>query len=135
MLGVQLEIAFVTLKRIKRECHEDAGHCLVEVLHGWLKNKASWKGLVDALRSPAVDEVSLADNIERERCHPCSLPDLPEYIDGDNFYRNGAHSTRPHYSASVPANLGRYIPKHEYHRSSEPKCLPETGNDILGCPK
>ena len=138
MLGVQLEIAIGTLKRIKQECREDAGHCLVEVLHEWLKNKPSWKGVVDALRSPAVDEKSLADNIEREHCHCCSLPDLPEDVDDDIFYRMGAHSTRSHstrshYSASVPANLWRYVPKHEYRRLSEPNHPPESGNDIVGC--
>jgi len=130
MLGVQLEIAIGTLKRIKQECREDAGHCLVEVLNEWLKNNPSWKGVVDALRSPAVDEKSLADNIEREHCHHCSLPDLPEDVGDDIFYRKGGHSTRP---ASVPTNFWLYVPKHEYHRSSEPNCLPETGNDIVGC--
>ena len=131
-LGIQLEIAIGTLKRINQECREVASHCLVEVLVEWLKNKPSWKGLVEALRSPAVDEESLADNIERERCHHCSLPDLPEDSD-DIFCRKGAHSTRSHYSASVPANLWRYVPKHEYRRLSEPNHPPESGNDIVGC--
>jgi len=137
-LGIQLGIAIGTLERINQDCREDAGLCLVKVLNEWLKNKPSWKGLVCALRSPAVDEESLADNIGREHCYRCSLPDLPEDIDDDILYRKGAHSTRSHstrshYSASVPANLWLYVPKHEYHRSSEPNCLPETGNDILGC--
>jgi len=127
-----------TLKHIKQECHEVAGCCLVEVLHEWLMNNPSWKGVVDALRSPTVDEKSLADNIEREHCHHCSLPDIPEDVDDDIFYRKGAHSTRSHstrshYSASVPANLWQYIPKHEYRRLSEPNRLPESGNDIVGC--
>ena len=83
----------------------------LEVLHEWLKNNPSWKGVVDALRSPAVDEKSLADNIEREHCHHCSLPDLPEDVDDDIFYRKGAHSTRSHstrshYSASVQLTCG-----------------------------
>ena len=132
-LGIQLKIAVGTLERINQECREDAGLCLVKVLNEWLKNNPSWEGLVHALRSPAVDEVSLANNIQREHCHRCSLPDLPEDIDGDIVYRKGAHSTRPHCSSSVPANLWLYVPKHEYHRSSGPNCLPETGNNILGC--
>lgn len=132
-LGIQLEIAIGTLKGIKQECREVAGLCLVEVLNEWLKNKPSWKGLVEALRSPAVSETSLAHYIASKYCHHCSLPDLPEDVGDDIFYRKGAHSTQSHYSASVPANLWRYVPKHEYRRLSEPNHLPESGNDILGC--
>jgi len=131
ILGVQLEIAFGTLKRINQECREDAGQCLVELLHEWLKNKPCWKDLVDALRSPAVNEKSLAENIGREHCPYRSLTDLHEDV-GDGLED---HSTRSPYSASAPAKWQRYVSKHGYRRLSElnhlPDHLPESDPKVL----
>ena len=127
--GVQLEIDTGTLKRIQRDCKEDVAQCMVELLIEWRKNKpASWKGIVEALKSRAVSETSLADYIESKYCRHHNLSGLPEEFGDDHSSQQGDFSTQPCYSSSVPANLMHYAPKRECRRLSEPNRLPESGN-------
>ena len=75
-LGVQLHIDTGTLDRIQQDGRGDVGHCLLELLIDWCQRKGnpSWNDIVKALRSKAMGEQSLADDIEGKYCLSQSAP-------------------------------------------------------------
>ena len=70
-IGVELDVSPATLDNIKTQFHDNAGHCLREMLKVWLKGvDCSWKVIVAALKSKALRESTgtLATEIEKEYC-------------------------------------------------------------------
>ena len=68
-VGMQLRVSVATLDAIKK-LYNDPSDCLMETLKTWLKTYPSptWSNIVDSLGSSVVDEVRLADNLERKYC-------------------------------------------------------------------
>ena len=70
-IGVELDVSPATLDNIKTQFHDNAGHCLREMLKVWLKGvSCSWRVIVAALKSKALRENTgtLATDIEKEYC-------------------------------------------------------------------
>ena len=145
-LGVQLDIDSGTLKRIEQDGH-DVGHCLLELLIEWRKGDPSWKNIVNALRSNAMGEQSLADDIEGKYCNclsqsaPTSFPALcnsdsfqeqsfPDFVGDPQMGENSQHPIPQ--TASVPAGLA-YAQQPGYRRISMPAYLPRSGNEPMLC--
>ena len=69
-IGVMLKVSVVTLYSIMTQ-YDDPGDKLREVLKTWLRTapKPTWQDIVDALKSPVVDELRLARDIEAKYRH------------------------------------------------------------------
>ena len=68
--GVQLQISFETLKHIQSD-NRTTAECLLEMLTVWLKQihaPHTWDILIDALESPPVGEMALADQLRAKYC-------------------------------------------------------------------
>ena len=64
MLGVALHVEQHQLKRIKSN-NRDAQECQNDMLYSWISTgNATWSGLVEALRSPLLDNQQLAREVE-----------------------------------------------------------------------
>ena len=64
MLGVALNLEQHQLKRIKYD-NREAQECQNDMLYSWISTgNATWSGLVEALRSPLLDNQQLAQEIE-----------------------------------------------------------------------
>ena len=64
MLGVALHVEQHQLQRIKYN-NRDAQECQSDMLYSWISTgNATWSGLVEALRSPLLDNQQLAQEIE-----------------------------------------------------------------------
>ena len=76
-VGVCLEVDGGTLDAIRVQ-YADPKDRLREMLCKWLKSKhpSTWKFLIDALRSPIVDEARLADTLEKRYVSP-GIVNLP----------------------------------------------------------
>ena len=73
-VALQLPVEFSELKKIE-EGHAQISDRVLNALHAWLESdtEASWKKVVDALRS--IDKNVLAKEIEEEFCrHPATQP-------------------------------------------------------------
>ena len=68
-LGLQLKVRTGTLDRIQTQ-FPDPRRQLLEMLKTWLTtgDNASWKNLIDALRSRSVEESQLASVLETKYC-------------------------------------------------------------------
>ena len=69
-LGIQLQVSFETLKHIQSDNCTTA-ECLLEMLTVWLKQihpPHTWDILIDALESPPVGEMALADQLRAKYC-------------------------------------------------------------------
>ena len=68
-IGVELKVKTSTLKSIEAK-YDDPKDCLREVITEWLKagDHATWKSLVDALRTRVIDEPKLATELEAKYC-------------------------------------------------------------------
>ena len=70
-IALELKMPLDNVDNIKSRCTEDKD-CLLEALRWWLKRanpKPGWSDLIDALRSPIVDENHLADDLQRKYYH------------------------------------------------------------------
>ena len=66
-LGILLGIDHSKLKIIANENLEKYKPCLTDMLATWLSSgRATWRGLVKALRSPLVDKNDIAEKIARQ---------------------------------------------------------------------
>ena len=64
MLGTALKVEQHQLRRIKCN-NREAQDCQNDMLYSWISTgNASWSGLVEALRSPLLDNQQLAQEIE-----------------------------------------------------------------------
>ena len=64
MLGVALNLEQHQLKRIEYD-NREAQKCQNDMLYSWISTgNATWSGLVEALRSPLLDNQQLAQEIE-----------------------------------------------------------------------
>ena len=69
-VGLKLGVESHTLDSIKAEFN-DPIECLREVFKPWLKGtnpRATWRALIDALRSCLIGEDKLADQLEAKFC-------------------------------------------------------------------
>ena len=67
-IGLQLLLNADTLDNIISNCGSSPRDCLLEVLKKWLRRVnpyPTWKAIVDALKSAAVGEQMLAEQLER----------------------------------------------------------------------
>ena len=66
-IGIQLGIDYYTLKGFEQQHKDDLSRCLSEMLHCWLKGNGKscvkWETIVEALRSPSINETGLAEKI------------------------------------------------------------------------
>lgn len=70
-IGVQLNVDHTVLEDIETKHAGDVYRQLSSMLQEWLKNgskTASWREIVEALRSPSVDTTSLASNLKINKC-------------------------------------------------------------------
>ena len=70
-IGIQLDFEDGELKNIGKD-HAEVKDRLREMLNVWLKRVdpvPSWNALIDALKAPTVDEMRLAENLEKKYCH------------------------------------------------------------------
>ena len=64
MLGVALNVEQHQLRRIESR-YRDPQECLNHMIYSWISSgNATWSGLVEALRSPLMDNHKLAQEIE-----------------------------------------------------------------------
>ena len=72
-IGLQLDIPHTTLDCFKQN-YSDQSDLIREVLKCWLKTvvdpSPSWEAIVTALRSPSVNEKSIAAQLESKYCTP-----------------------------------------------------------------
>lgn len=64
-IGLELKVAYPTLNNIEAK-YSDSKDCLREVIVEWLKatDHPTWQSLIDALRTPVIDEPKLAAKLE-----------------------------------------------------------------------
>ena len=77
-LGLELGLTADYLDTIKK-ANDDPQDCLRELLRHWLSGvdpQPSWKALVAALRSPAVNYPALANDIGQKRCSTAAEPQI-----------------------------------------------------------
>ena len=69
-LGIQLGIRPSNLESIRVD-HHTSGRCFIEMLQVWLKTspQPTWEAIVEALKSPIVEDHILAAKIEAKYCH------------------------------------------------------------------
>ena len=70
-VGIQLDVPTFQLGNIERKTGDSMDQ-LRDTLDYWMNNdpSPSWRGLVDALKSPSVGAKRLAQKIEEEYCDP-----------------------------------------------------------------
>ena len=72
-IGLQLNVPYTTLDSF-RQLYSDPSDLLREMLKFWLKTAVdpppTWETVVTALRSPSVNEKSVAAQLEAEYCLP-----------------------------------------------------------------
>ena len=74
-IALELGMQMGDIANIKSECNGNKD-CLLEVLQWWLKRvtpKATWDGLVEALKSCVVGECHLADDLQKKYCQQGTL--------------------------------------------------------------
>ena len=71
-LGIELDIPVGTLDAIKLANFHQPDDCVTAMIKEWLQSpaelKCTWKALVEAIKSPIVDNPSLALEIEKKYC-------------------------------------------------------------------
>ena len=70
-LGLKLGLKPDVLDTIKIQCSGDPSECFQVTLKDYLKTITpwpSWMALVEALRSPIVDQPQLAEKVEKKYC-------------------------------------------------------------------
>ena len=75
-MGLKLKLKANTLDAIKSKCSGDPSECFREILKRYLQRVTplpSWRSLVEALRSPIVDQPQLAEEVERRYCQALKL--------------------------------------------------------------
>ena len=73
-LGLGLGLKFDVLDTIKTRCSGNPMECFRDTLKDYLKTVTpSWRALVEALRSPIVDQPQVAEKVEKKYC-PASRP-------------------------------------------------------------
>ena len=68
-LGLQLGVSHRALKIIQMENHHVVEHCFREMLAKWLQMtnpRPTWQCLIAALRSPLVNQLCLASELESD---------------------------------------------------------------------
>ena len=66
-IGIQLDMAVVDLEVIRRDQNATTDECMTEMLIKWLRNACNpptWNCIVNALRSPTVNLMHMAETIE-----------------------------------------------------------------------
>ena len=66
-IGIQLDMAVVDLEVIRRDQNATTDECMTEMLIKWLRNACNpptWKCIVNALRSPTVSLMHMAETVE-----------------------------------------------------------------------
>ena len=71
-VGVQLKVPLADLRSIRADFRDKSSDCLLEMLSAWLSrtepSPPSWQRVVDALSSPAVDRLDVAERIRKSYC-------------------------------------------------------------------
>ena len=70
-MGLKLGLKVDTLDAIKQQCCGDPRDCFQEMLKNYLKKTnplPSWRSLIEALKSPTVDQPQLAKKLEKQYC-------------------------------------------------------------------
>ena len=68
-LGLKLGLKPDVLDAIETQCSENPDKCFRETLKDYLKTVTpSWRALVEALRSPIVNQPQLAEKVENKYC-------------------------------------------------------------------
>ena len=68
-LGLKLGLKSDVLDTIKIQCSEDPSNCFRDTLKDYLKTiTPSWRALVEALKSPTVNQPQLAEKVEKNYC-------------------------------------------------------------------
>ena len=72
-VGVQLKVPLADLRSIRADFRDKSSDCLLEMLSVWLSrtepSPPSWQRVVDALSSPAVDRLDVAERIRKLYCN------------------------------------------------------------------
>ena len=78
-LGIQLQVDVSTLDCIKVQ-YDDPGDQLREVVKVWLTSieNPTWGGMIEALKSPVIDDTLLARELQQKYCFSCQTP-----VDGE----------------------------------------------------
>ena len=80
-IGLQLDIPHTTLDCFKQN-YSDQSDLMREMLKEWLKTAVdqhpTWEAVVTALRSPSVNEKSIAAKLESKHCAPIQLMHIGE---------------------------------------------------------
>ena len=79
-IGLNLGVPVGTLNAIRVQYRDNPQDCLREVLMVWLKAvdpQPTWKALVDALQSKAVDEGRLAKELVAKKCLKLDTEPVP----------------------------------------------------------
>ena len=69
MIALHLDIDQEFIERIDRQQRGHIQNCFYEVFAKWkkqLKRPFTWSVIIDALRSPSVDEAALADHLRKK---------------------------------------------------------------------
>ena len=68
LIGIQLGLNQDILDTIKANSLRNVEECLTEVLKRWYNStpNPTWREVVDALRTPALDELRLAQELEQK---------------------------------------------------------------------
>lgn len=83
-IGVQLKLDPEYLESLSNKQNSTDSNNMRKMVLAWLTGKdqvATWKMLCQALRSPAVDEVGIAERIEREEMIEKAADDLKVKLD------------------------------------------------------
>ena len=96
--GLKLGLKPCALDAIKTRCSGD--ECFQETLKEYLKTTTpSWRALVEALRSPIVNQPQLAEKVEQKYCPVLKLPSKlinTLYIESEfQFSRQCIHASSP----------------------------------------
>ena len=74
-LGLELEVLLSSLDNIKKKYKNDSKECLLRTIEIWIgrqnwwnSEKYTWGVIIDALRSPVLEQNELADSIEAKYC-------------------------------------------------------------------
>ena len=66
-IGIQLGISYHVLKGFEQQHKDNPYRCLSEMLHCWLNGNGNccvkWETIVEAIRSPSINETGLAERI------------------------------------------------------------------------
>lgn len=72
LIGIQLELSPDELDIIKANNSGDVEMCLTKVLQKWYERSTNptWEEIIAALKSPALCEIRLAEDLEQTRSRP-----------------------------------------------------------------